>query len=163
MVSFFKMTTASSYKSYYDYLRKAPTLWLWWPMPIFLVSTVIVSEPIFAPSTLGVKALFLGFIAFFLYLIFINIDRNFYLKRTVLNIKVWPSNALIETLQGTSELSIPCRMHLVPSYIKKRHETTFPRNTDLYEITTDSGKYYLSSRMSDFEKLLEQLQDLNTR
>ncbi|MBT4160598.1 MAG: hypothetical protein HOC70_11140 [Gammaproteobacteria bacterium] len=127
-------------------------------MPVFLLTEIIVAYPLFVPSDFGTKALSVFFMLSFFYLIFLNVDRNFYLKRTVLTLDIQSDAVLIETLMGTNELPLPCNLTPINKRTRKRHETTYPTKTELYEIVTLAGNVYLSSRMEKFEEVVAQLQ-----
>ncbi len=154
-----EMTSKMQYLSHYAYLKRAPTIYLWWPLPIFLVTIVIASEPLFIHSSYELKVFSLISIFGFAYLTFLNINRNEYLKRTVLSLSFLSNHVELETLNGIKTIIPPCSLSPVSQHIRNRHKTTFPDNTELYEISTDNGIVYLSSRTDGFDMVLKQLEE----
>lgn len=145
------------YRTHYSYIKKTPTIILWWPMPIFLVTEIIVLYPFLVPSDLASKGLSLIFVAGFLYLIFLNVERNYYLKRTVLGLSIEVHEASMETLMGTVSIPLPCKLGVAEN-VRKRHEATYPRGSKLYRILDEHGDdLYLSSRMENFEDILSKI------
>ncbi len=145
------------YDTHFVYLLRAPTLILWWGIPVLSFNIVLFSYPWFVNSDGPTRILSAFFIAVLLYCVYLYLERNKYLKRIIYSLSFGDTKVRIRTLAQDCELTLPITLSGVQESVLKRHRITFGGDEQLYKIDTEAGPIYFSSRMDYFEMIKAKL------